>query len=203
MRRHVPAAGIATLVAAVVIGIVTATSEQPPTRWGGAGAIYYYGSFGEWRANAAAQDSSIAIVRITSVSDLRWSTASGERPSQDDIDLLNRGAASFTIGRLITSELVRQVDGRWPSVVHTADFFLPGGQIGSDYTAPSELLHHLPLPKVGDVAVATVLPTQVDLDEGRGTLMVEIGAIFPVTKSGFVMTPDHAEAIKVDQLAGG
>jgi len=56
------------------------------------------------------------VVRVTEVSDLRWSTVSGQRPGQLEIDMVNRGEAMFTIGRLVTVELERQVDGGWPSV---------------------------------------------------------------------------------------
>lgn len=202
MRRIFPFTVAMTIAIAVAVAVIVGgPSEQQLTRWGGAGAIYYYGSMAEWRANATAEGASVAVVRVTAVTDLRWSTASGQRPGQPEVDMVNRGEAGFTIGRLVTAELVRQVDGEWPAVAQTAKFFLPGGQLGADYTAPSELHHHLPTPKVGDIAVATILPASVDLDEGQGILMVDIGAMFPVTRAGLVVTPDHTEAVTLAQLS--
>lgn len=182
---------------------ITLGRPQTLTNWGGVGALYYYGSFPEWRANVLAQGSSIAVVRIVEVSGLRWSTGSNAKPGQPEIDLINRGQATYGIGKMVTAELVRQLDGSWPAAATTADFFLPGGQIGTDYTSPSELLHHLPEPAAGDLALATILPQPVDIDYGSGTLVVEIGALFPVSKAGLVLTPDHLESLRVEDLPAG
>lgn len=199
------AVGFLLTTAAPLMLLIGFALSQPTqlTNWGGVGALYYYGSFPEWRANVLAQGSSLAVVRITGVSDFRWSTGSSAKPGQPEIDMINRGEATFGIGRIVTAELVRQLDGTWPSGAATADFFLPGGQLGTDYTSPSELLHHLPDPAVGGLALATLLPQPVDIDYGSGSLVVEIGALFPVSKAGHVLTPDHLEVLQVDKLPVG
>jgi len=201
MRRYILLAIAAVVAVPIVVALIaTSTPRGNLTHWGGVGAVSYYGSYPEWRNDAASRGLSIAVVRVTRVSDLRWSTASGNRPGQREIDAVNRGEAEFTIGRLITVEIDRQVEGTPPAGPYSIDFWLPGGQMGNDYTPPSELLHDLPSPTVGARALATLLPSPADLDGGSGTLMVEVAALFPVNDGGVVLTPRAGENIRVDSL---
>lgn len=192
-------AGLVGLVLVVAMGI-SGLASPLPTQWGGVGALYYYPSLDGWRQSVVAQGSSVAVVRVVEVSDLRWSTASGQKPEAEEIAMVNNGVATFGIGRLITVALIREVDGSWPVAGGTADYFLPGGQIENDYTPASELLHHLPASKVGELALATILPEPDDMDDGDGELIVDIGALFPVTSKGILLTPDHSERLDIHAI---
>jgi len=201
MRRYTPLAILAVVAVPIVIALIALGAPRAQlTYWGGVGAVSYYGSYPEWRNDAVSRGLSIAVVRVTDVSDLRWSTGSGNRPGRGDIDAVNRGEAEFTIGRLITVEVDRMVDGASPEGPYAIDFWLPGGQIGTDYTPPSELFHELPSPAVGARALATILPSPADLDGGSGTLMVDVAALFPVSGAGTVLTPRAGENIRVESL---
>lgn len=200
-RQHVLSiGGLVAMMIVVAVGV--AGLNAPPVRWGGVGALFYYTSLDQWRADVVAQGSSVAIARVTSVSDVQWSTASGAKPGQADVERVNRGEAIFGLGRLVSLELVRQIDGSWPTDA-IAHYFMPGGQLGNDYTPPSELVHHLPVPKVGELTLATILPRPDDLDDSDGTLMVEIGALFPVSGDGFLMSPNHAEVVRINDIRSG
>lgn len=200
MKRYMPLTIAAVVAGPIVIALIAIGAPRGNlTYWGGVGAVSYYGSYPEWRNDAVSRGLSIAVVTVTGVSELRWSTAPGNRPGQREIDAVNRGEAEFTIGRLVAVEVDRMVDGGPPAGPYSIDFWLPGGQIGADYTPPSELLHELPSPTVGARALATLLPSPADLDGGSGTLMVEVAALFPVN-AGIVLTPRAGENLRVDSL---
>lgn len=203
MRRFTPVAMAAVVAVPIVIALIALGASQTQlTYWGGVGAVSYYGSYPEWRNDVVSRGLSIAVVRVTDVSDVRWSTASGNRPGRREIDAVNRGEAEFTLGRLITVEVDRMVDGAPPAGPYSIEFWLPGGQIGTDYTPPSDLFHELPSPEVGARALATILPSPADLDGGSGILMVEVAALFPVNDAGAVLTPRVGENIQVESLTG-
>lgn len=186
----------------LVVAVAVANLTARPTMWGGVGALFYYESLDQWRSDVVSQGSSVAVVRVIGVSDVRWSTSTSTRPTQQDVARVNAGEATFGIGRLVTLELVRQVDGTWPAN-GPVDYFLPGGQIGNDYTPPLELLHHLPAPALGQIGLATILPTPDDIDDSEGTLTVEVGALFPAGANGFLMTPNHSEVLQIDEVGKG
>lgn len=203
MRRFTPVAMAAVVAVPIVVALIALGAAQTQlTYWGGVGAVSYYGSYPEWRNDAVSRGLSIAVMRVTDVSDVRWSTASGNRPGRREIDAVNRGEAEFTLGRLITVEVDRMVDGTPPAGPYAIEFWLPGGQIGTDYTPPSDLLHELPSHAVGALALATILPSPADLDGGPGTLLVEVAALFPVNDTGAVLTPRAGENIQVESLTG-
>ena len=165
--------------------------------WGGFAVSIPYGSFAEWAREAArGKGTGIALVRVTDVSGIRWSTASGEGPGPADIARASRGEAGFAIGRLVTVELVRMLRGTWPASGATALYWLPGGQIGNDQTPA---VYDLPDPRAGSLAVASTWPG-ADLDDTDGVLWQNVDRLFPADVSGRVRTFDPAETIMVNDL---
>lgn len=171
-------------------------SPTPETRtWGAGGAVSFpYGSFAEWARGTG----DVALVRIVDVSKTRWSTASGEGPSPADIDRANRGEAYFTIGRLVTVELVRMLRGAWPAAGPTALFWLPGGRIGNDQSAPLDFWAGLD-PRPGSPAVAGMV-FGADFDPTDGVLWMNVSDLFPAAASGRLWTYNPQETIMIGDV---
>ena len=168
--------------------------------WGGFAVSIPYGSFAEWAREAArGKGTGIALVRVTDVSGVRWSTASGEGPGPADIARASRGEAGFAIGRLVTVELVRMLRGTWPASGATALYWLPGGQIGNDQTPSFSGDLGLIEPRAGLLAVASTWPG-IDFDPTDGVLWANVAELFPSDASGRLWTYNRDETIRVDDL---
>lgn len=200
-------AGTAVVPPASASPSLSATGTPPVTAspqiriWGAGSAVSIpYGSFAEWAREAArGKGTGIALVRVTDVSGVRWSTASGEGPGPADIARVNRGEVEFTIGRLVTVERVRMLRGTWPASGATALYWLPGGQIGNDQTPSFSGDLGLPDPRAGLLAVASTWPG-IDFDPTDGALWANVAELFPSDASGRVRTYNPDETIRVDDL---
>lgn len=179
-------------------GTTVAPSSQTAI-WGGFAVSIPYGSFAEWVRETARGTGGIALVRITGVSGVRWSTDSGEGPSAADIARYNRGEVEFTIGRLVTVERVRMLRGTWPVDGPTALYWLPGGQIGLDRTPTFEGDARLSEPRPGDLAVASTF-AGTDMDGTDGVLLVTVQQLFPADASGRVRTFNPDETIMIGDV---
>ena len=177
-------------------------SPTPEVRiWGAGGAVsILFGSFAEWARQAARGTGGVALVRITDVSVVRWSTATGERPSEADIARAAQTGASIYVGRLVTVELVRMLRGSWPVVGDTALYWLSGGQIGNDLTPSYAVNAGLPELRAGFLAVVETLPG-ADIDEATdGILRINVNVLFPIDDVGRVQTFWPNETITVNDL---
>jgi len=168
--------------------------------WGGFAVSIPYGSFAEWVRDATrGPTGGVAIVRIVDISPVRWSTATGDGPSQADIDRANQGQIEFTIGRLVTVELVRGLRGTWPAAGNTALYWLPGGQIGNDRTPTFEGDARLIEPRPDALAVASMF-AGTDMDGSAGVLFVNVQQLFPADASGRVQTFKPDETITIADI---
>lgn len=192
-----------TPVAPSLAATATAIPAAPTPEiriWGGFAVSISYGSFAEWaRETARGTGTGIALVRITDVSPVRWSTASGEGPGPADIARYNRAEVDFGIGRLVTVELVRMLRGTWPASGASALYWLPGGQIGNDRTPPFDLYTLLNEPGPGSLAVASTWPG-ADLDGTDGVLWLNVDRLFPADPSGRVRTFNPDETILIGEI---
>jgi len=180
----------------------TRDAASPATRiWGAGAAVSFpYGSFAEWARDAALGKGGIALVRITDVSPVRWSTASGQQPGPADLARAMQTGATVDIGRLVTVRLVRMLRGAWPAAEDTALYWRSGGQIGSDRTLDYAAEAGLPELSSGSLAVAEMIPS-VDLDEATdGVLLVNVNVVFPIDARGQVQTAWPDEKITVGQI---
>jgi len=178
----------------------TIAAPSPQIRvWGGFAVSIPYGSFGAWVRDAVDQGGGVALVRVVEVSPVRWSTASGEGPGPADIARYNRAEADFSIGRLVTVELVRMLRGTGPAVGATALYWLPGGRIGNDLTTAYSGDERLNQPLPGALAVAGTF-AGIDMDGTDGTLFVEVQRLFPADPSGRIRTYSPDEAISVNEI---
>jgi len=179
----------------------TRDAASPATRiWGAGAAVSFpYGSFAEWARDAALGKGGIALVRITDVSPVQWSTLSGQQPGAADLALANQGEVEFTIGRLVTVQRVRVLRGTWTPGGDTALYWLPGGQIGTDRTPTYEGDARLNEPKQGALAVARLF-AGTDMDGSDGLLFVTVEQLFPVDAAGRVTTFRSDEKITVGQI---
>ena len=177
------------------------SSPSPQMRIWGAGAAVSipYGSFPEWVRDALDQGGGVALVRVLEVSPVRWSTASGDGPGPADVARYNRGEADFTIGRLVTVELVRMLRGTWPAAGSTALYWLPGGQLGNDLTFEFDGDKRLNQPLPGALAVARTF-AGTDMDGTDGTLFVEVQRLFPADPSGRIRTFNPDEAMSANDI---
>ncbi|MBA3878078.1 MAG: hypothetical protein C0498_14385 [Anaerolinea sp.] len=177
-------------------------APSPAVRiWGAGAAVSYpYGSFAEWVRDAARMSRGIALVRIVEVSGVRWSTATGEKPSPADIVRADQTGASIYLGRLVTVELVRMLRGAWPAAGATALYWRSGGQIGNDRTPDYAAEAGLPELRAGSLAVADMIPA-VNLDEATdGVLWVNVNVLFPVDDVGRVRTAWPTETIMIGEI---
>ncbi|MBA3876369.1 MAG: hypothetical protein C0498_05445 [Anaerolinea sp.] len=151
-----------------------------------------YESFAQW----AGYFDGVAIVRVVDVGAPRWSTPSGERPTEADLHASPTGDLPrplLVIGRPITVELVREVRGAWPAPGKKAVWWVPGGRIGADElisTGPN-----LREPVIGELAVAfTAAQTYLPVP------LTYIGSLFAADASGRVETFDSSEMVTLDTL---
>jgi len=178
----------------------TVTAPTPEVRiWGGFAVSIPYGSFAEWSQDVVRQGNGVALVRITDVSPVRWSTATGEGPGPGDIARYNRAEVEFTIGRLVAVELVRMLRGTWPASGTTALYWLPGGQLGNDLTLAFSGDATLNEPRPGALAVASTWPG-VDLDDSDGVVWLNVNRLFPADVSGRLRTYNPDETISVNDV---
>ena len=134
----------------------------------------------------------IAIAEVVRVSDLRYSTESGERPSCEYIE---SAQGLFGVGRMIELQQVRTVKGQ---PAGTVMYWLPGGSLGGD-TSPG---HHFGLetPAVGDRMLAFLLSRPGDMDIGPNVLEVNAFELFPIARDGRIITPDPRENVTIDNV---
>lgn len=135
----------------------------------------------------------VAIAEVVSVSDLQYSTETGERPSCQYID---EAQAVFGVGRMVELRVEAPVAGRGRSG-ETLRYLFPGGAIGGD-SSPG---HHygVPLPAVGDRMLVMLLDPPADVDPGEGVLEVDVLELFQIA-NGRIVTPDRNERVTVDNV---
>lgn len=156
----------------------------------GASDIVYV-SIAQW----AAWYDGVAIVRVVDIGAPRWSTPSGERPSEADLHawLTAEVRTPLVIGRAITVELVREVQGAWPAPGGRAVWWVPGGRIGADEVVDGSARVREPV--IGELAVAFTgaqpyLPVPLSY----------IGCLFTADAAGRVETFDSSETVTLDTL---
>lgn len=195
-----PGASATSAVAAPsAVGATVAPSPRARI-WGGFATSILYGSFAEWARDVRrGTGAGVALVRVTDVSRVRWSTASGQGPSDADVARVNRGEVEFTIGRLVTVDLVRMLRGTWPGDDSTALYWLPGGRIGPDMTLAYSGDAMLNEPTPGGVAVAGTF-AGTDMDGTDGVLFVTVQMLFPADAAGRIRTYNPDETITVGDL---
>lgn len=167
------------------------STEAVPTNSpanGGAATFDYMG------LRAMAQDAGgVAVVKVTNIGDLQYNTADGQRPAEG-----TPLSGSISVGRIVEVKLIRLASGSWVSG-DVARYWQPGGTLGSD-TTPEEGYMGLPRPELNQTMVAFLLPQTADLDPTDSELYMDIFALFPVSASGRITTPDPKERVTTDSL---
>jgi len=182
--------------------VVPAPASPQVRIWGaGFATSYPFSSFAGWVRDAMREATGgVALVQIVDVSGVRWSTATGEKPSPADIVRANRTGASIYIGRLVTVELVRMLRGTGPSAGSTTLYWRSGGQIGIDRTPDYAAAAGVPELRSGSLALADLIGT-FDADEATdGVLPINVNVVFPVDDVGRVRTPWPDEKIMIDDI---
>jgi hypothetical protein len=199
------ASGIPTAPSPSASDTTVAPSPSPEVRiWGAGSAVSYpFDSFAGLAREAARgpmPGTGIALVRITDVSGVRWSTADGQRPGPADMRRVDQLEASLFIGRLVTVELDRMLRGTWPVDGSTVLYWLAGGQIGNDRTPSYAAQAGLAEPRPGALAVAWTW-SGADIDEATdGVLRVNVNVLFPVDDVGRVRTEWPDETIMIGDI---
>lgn len=138
--------------------------------------------------------SAISIAEVVRVSDLRYSTESGARPS---CEYMEDAQGAVSVGRLIEMREQRSVAGK-AKIAETLAYWLPGGSLNGDTTAS----HHFGLnaPAVGDNLLAFLGAEPVDLDPGTGTLDVRAFELLPIGQDGRIRTPNADEDVTIEEV---
>lgn len=192
-----------TACRAIAPGAVVPTSEPPaaepaprvtpepsPCFLGGGVADVIYTDISEYARLAE----TVSIAKVVAVSDLRYSTESGARPS---CDYLQDAQGVVSVGRLIDLQEVRSVGGKGRPA-ETLTYWLAGGSLDGDTTPP----HHfgLEVPDVGDQMLAFVLGAPIDVDPGADTLEVQVFELMAIGRDGRIQTPNPKENLTTEVI---
>lgn len=153
-----------------------------------------YAGFLDW----ATSWGGIALVEVSGLGPVRWTTKSGMRPAESLLHTAPVGHEDTDgIGRIIEVRRLKMVSGNWLGATDVARYWRVGGKIGGD-----EMINELQLPAFspGEQALAFLLPEQASLGAGKD-LAVEVGWLFPVDPSGRVITLDPNENVTLENLA--